>query len=177
MKKEWFVIHAYSGYENKVQKDILRRAKSMNMEDKIFRVEVPEEFEVQIKDGKKRTIKRKIYPGYVMVEMELTDDSWYVVRNTTGVTGFVGTGAKPIPLDDHEVEMIMRQMSVEEPNLALEYSVGETVRITEGPFEGVEGEVMEINEEKSKVRVQVTMVSGAATVEMDYLQVEKVDVL
>lgn len=177
MKKEWFVIHAYSGYENKVQKDILRRAKSMNMEDKIFRVEVPEEIEVQIKDGKKRTIKRKIYPGYVMVEMELTDDSWYVVRNTTGVTGFVGTGAKPIPLDDHEVEMIMRQMSVEEPNLALEYAVGENVRITEGPFEGVSGEVMEINEEKSKVRVQVTMASGAATVEMDYLQVEKVDVL
>ncbi len=174
MKKQWFVVHTYSGYENKVKMNLERRTETMNMEDYIFRVIVPMEDEVQIRDGQRKVIKRKVYPGYVMVEMILTDDSWYVVRNTSGVTGFVGTGSKPVPLADDEVQMILRQMGYEEAIVRLDYEVGEQVRVTDGSFAGVIGTVLEINPEKNRIKVQVDMLGSVASVDLDYLQLEKV---
>ncbi len=172
-KKQWFVVHTYSGYENKVKENLIRRTGTMNMENYIFRVIVPMEDEVQVKDGQRKVVKRKVYPGYVMVEMVLTDDSWYVVRNTTGVTGFVGTGSKPVPLADNEVQMILRQMGYEEAVLRLDYSVGEKVRVIDGSFAGVTGTVLEINQEKNRIKVQVDMLGSTATVDLDNLQLEK----
>jgi transcriptional antiterminator NusG len=174
-KKQWFVVHTYSGYENKVKMNLERRTETMNMEDYIFRVIVPMEDEVQVRDGERKVVKRKVYPGYVMVEMILTDDSWYVVRNTTGVTGFVGTGAKPVPLADDEVQMILRQMGYEDAAVHLDYSVGEKVRVTDGSFAGVTGTVLEINADKSRIKVQVDMLGSTASVDLDYLQLEKID--
>lgn len=175
MKKQWFVVHTYSGYENKVKMNLERRTETMNMEDYIFRVIVPMEDEVQIRDGQRKVIKRKVYPGYVMVEMILTDDSWYVVRNTSGVTGFVGTGSKPVPLADDEVQMILRQMGYEEAIVRLDYEVGEQVRVIDGSFAGVIGTVLEINPEKNRIKVQVDMLGSVASVDLDYLQLEKVE--
>lgn len=174
-KKQWFVVHTYSGYENKVKMNLERRTETMNMEDYIFRVIVPMEDEVQVKDGQRKVVKRKVYPGYVMVEMVLTDDSWYVVRNTSGVTGFVGTGSKPVPLADDEVQLILRQMGYEEARLNLEYTVGEKVTVTDGSFAGVTGTVLEINPDKNRIKVQVDMLGSTATVDLDYLQLKKID--
>lgn len=173
--KQWFVVHTYSGYENKVKMNLERRTETMNMEDYIFRVIVPMEDEVQIKDGQRKVVKRKVYPGYVMVEMVLTDDSWYVVRNTSGVTGFVGTGSKPVPLADSEVQMILRQMGFEDARVSLDYAVGEKVRVTDGSFAGVTGTVLEINLEKNRIKVQVDMQGNTATLDLDYLQLKKID--
>ena len=174
-KKQWYVVHTYSGYENKVKENLIRRTGTMNMENYIFRVIVPMEDEVQVKDGQRKVVKRKVNPGYVIVEMVLTDDSWYVVRNTTGVTGFVGTGSKPVPLADNEVQMILRQMGYEEAVLRLDYSVGEKVRVIDGSFAGVTGTVLEINQEKNRIKVQVDMLGSTATVDLDNLQLEKVE--
>ena len=175
MKKQWFVVHTYSGYENKVKMNLERRTETMNMEDYIFRVIVPMEDEVQIRDGQRKVIKRKVYPGYVMVEMILTDDSWYVVRNTSGVTGFVGTGSKPVPLADDEVQMILRQMGYEEAIVRLDYEVGEQVRVIDGSFAGVIGTVLEINPEKNRIKVQVDMLGSSANIELDFRQIAKLE--
>lgn len=172
-KKQWFVVHTYSGYENKVKMNLERRTETMNMEDYIFRVIVPMEDEVQIKDGVRKVVKRKVYPGYVMVEMVMTDDSWYVVRNTSGVTGFVGTGSKPVPLGETEVQMILRQMGYTDANVRYDYEVGEKVRVIDGSFSGVVGTVQEINPEKDRIKVQVDMLGSVASVDFDYLQLEK----
>lgn len=174
-KKQWFVVHTYSGYENKVKMNLERRTETMNMEDYIFRVIVPMEDEVVIRDDERKIVKRKVYPGYVMVEMIMTDDSWYVVRNTTGVTGFVGTGAKPVPLDDAEVAMLLRQMGIDDPTVRVEYSVGEQVKVTDGSFTGVIGAVTEINAEKRRIKVQVDMLGSAANIELDFRQVAKLE--
>lgn len=172
--KSWYVIHTYSGYENKVKANLERRIESMNMEDKIFRIIVPMEDELEIKDGKKRVNKRKIFPGYVLVEMIMNDDSWYVVRNTPGVTGFVGSGSKPIPLTDEEAHLIMRQMGVEEPRVRLDLNVGEHVRVRSGPFENFVGVIEEVHPDKDKLKVRISMFGRETPVELDFAQVEKI---
>ena len=173
MEKKWFVIHTYAGYENKVKANLEKRVESMNMQEKVFRVLVPMEDEVEIKEGKRKIIKRKIFPGYVLVEMILTDDSWYVVRNTPGVTGFVGSGNKPIPLLPTEVRSIMRQMGLDETRTKIDLDLGESVRVITGPFENFIGTVDEIYPEKSKLKVLVSMFGRETPVELEFTQIEK----
>jgi transcriptional antiterminator NusG len=173
MEKKWFVIHTYAGYENKVKANLEKRVESMNMQEKVFRVLVPMVDEVEIKDGKRKVTKRKIFPGYVLVEMILTDDSWYVVRNTPGVTGFVGSGNKPIPLLPTEVRVIMRQMGLDETRTKIDLDLGESVRVITGPFENFIGTVEEIYPEKSKLRVLVSMFGRETPVELEFTQIQK----
>lgn len=171
--KSWYVIHTYSGYENKVKANLEKRVESMNMGDKIFRVLVPMEDELQIKDGKKKILKRKVYPGYVMVEMVMTDDSWYVVRNTPGVTGFVGSGSKPIPLREAEVKQILRKMGFEDQRIRVDFQIKQNVRVSSGPFENFIGIIEEIYPEKGKLKVLVSMFGRETPVELEFTQVEK----
>ncbi|MCL5961378.1 MAG: transcription termination/antitermination protein NusG [Chloroflexi bacterium] len=171
--KRWYVIHTYSGYENKVKKNLEHRIESMGVQDKIFQVVVPTEEEIEIKNGQRHTVQRKVFPGYVLVQMMMTDDSWYVVRNTPGVTSFVGSGNKPTPLDDEEVGAILRQMEAEAPRVKVSLSVGQAVRIIDGPFTDFEGTVDEINHEKGKIKVLVSFFGRETPVELDFLQVEK----
>lgn len=173
MEASWYVVHTYSGYENKVKANLEKRVESMAMEDKIFNVLVPMEEEVEIKDGKKKITKKKVFPGYVLVEMLMDDDSWYVVRNTPGVTGFVGTGAKPIPLGPSEVRGIMRAMGLETPKPKVDYELGESIRVIAGPFEGFVGVIDEIHIEKGKLRVLVSMFGRETPCELDFFQVQK----
>lgn len=175
INKDWFVIHTYSGYENKVKANLEKRVESMNMGDKIFRVLVPVEDELQLSGGKQKIVKKKVYPGYVLVEMVMTDDSWYVVRNTPGVTGFVGTGAKPIPLQEDEVHKILQYMGLEERKPRIDFTVGENVRVISGPFENFIGAIDEIYPDKGKVRVMVSMFGRETPVELEYTQVTKED--
>jgi transcriptional antiterminator NusG len=172
-ESQWYVVHTYSGYENKVKANLEKRLESMNMEDKIFDVIVPVEEEVQVKDGKKKVAKKRVYPGYVIVQMKLTDDSWYVVRNTPGVTGFVGSGNKPIPLHESEVKAILRQMGVEEAKPKVDFEIGENVRIINGPFENFIGAIKEIDADKGKLKVMVSMFGRETPVELEFHQVEK----
>jgi transcriptional antiterminator NusG len=172
--RAWFVIHTYSGYENKVRTNLERRVASMAMQDKIFRVLVPTEDEIEVKDGKRRIAKKKVFPGYVLVEMIMNDDSWYVVRNTPGVTGFVGSGSKPLPLQDREVKAILRQLGDETPKFRITYQKGSSVRINSGPFMDFSGIVDEILPEKEKVRVLVSIFGRETPVELDFAQVEKI---
>ncbi len=172
--RAWFVIHTYSGYENKVRTNLERRVASMVMQDKIFRILVPTEDEIEVKDGKRRIAKKKVFPGYVLVEMIMDDDSWYVVRNTPGVTGFVGSGSKPLPLQDREVKAILRQLVDETPKFRITYQKGSSVRINSGPFMDFSGIVDEILPEKEKVRVLVSIFGRETPVELDFAQVEKI---
>ena len=174
MEKQWFAIHTYAGYENKVKENLEKRAESMHMEDYITRVIVPMEEEVQMKDGRKKVIQRKVFPGYVLVEMVMTDHSWYVVRNTSGVTGFVGAGNKAVPLHPHDVDAILSQMGVDESKVKLMYEVGENVRVKEGPFESLVGIVEELFPDKGKLRVSVSMFGRETPVELEFYQVEKI---
>lgn len=177
---EWYVIHTYSGYENKVKRNLEHRIESMGMLDDIFRVVVPIEEEVDIKDGQRRIVERKIFPGYVLVQMNLTDDSWSVVRNTPGVTGFVGAGQdpedrmRPTPLRPADVERIMRRMESEEPQIRVSFRKGQNVRIVDGPFTDFHGVVDDLDMEKGKVRLMVNFFGRETPVELDFLQVEKV---
>jgi len=173
MEKEWYVIHTYAGYENKVKANLEKRVESMNMEDSIFRVIVPMENEVSIKDGKRKVTPRKVYPGYVLVEMHLNDVSWYVVRNTPGVTGFVGTGAKPVPLHESEVKQILNQMDDADDHIKVNFSVGETVRVIAGPFENFAGVVQEISPGRGKMKVSISFINRETTVELEFSQAEK----
>ncbi|HHZ16050.1 MAG TPA: transcription termination/antitermination protein NusG [Peptococcaceae bacterium] len=175
MEKGWYVIHTYSGYENKVKTNLEKRVESMNVGDKIFRILVPMEDEVEIKDGKKKTTKKKVFPGYVLVEMILTDESWYVVRNTPGVTGFVGTGAKPIPLLESEINEILRHMGMDEAKPKVVYQVGESVQVKTGPFQNFIGSIEEVYPDKGKIKVLVAMFGRETPVELDYGQVQKLD--
>ena len=171
---KWYVIHTYSGYENKVLQTLEQKDKSMGLENVINRILIPMEDEIDVKDGKKRTVKRKVFPGYVLIEMEVNDRSWYVVRNTPGVTGFVGSATKPIPLEPKEVERILGKQEVEsEPKTHISVEVGEEVRITEGPFENCIAVVTEVNEEKGTVKGLVNMFGRETPVEVDYSQIEK----
>ena len=171
---QWYFVHTYSGYENKVKKYLDQRIDTMGMQDKIFRVIVPTEEEVEIRDGQRRSSRRRVFPGYILVQMILDDESWYVVRNTPGVTGFVGTGTKPIPLSEDEVDKILRRMEAEQPRIKVNFRVGETVRITEGPFADFMALVDELYVERGKIRVLVSFFGRETPVEMDFLQVEKI---
>jgi transcriptional antiterminator NusG len=171
--KQWYVIHTYSGYENKVKANLERRVESMGMEDKIFRVLVPTEEEIAFKDGKKCIVKKKVFPGYVLVEMVMSDDSWYVVRNTPGVTGFVGSGSKPIALEREEVKAILKQMGFDEGRPRVALNVGDAIRVLSGPFANFDGEIEEVNIERGKVRVVISMFGRDTPIELDFEQVEK----
>lgn len=178
MEKNWYVVHTYSGYENKVKANLEKRVETMGMQDKIFRVIIPEEQETDFKDGKKRTVMRKTFPGYVLVELVMTDDSWYVVRNTPGVTGFIGSsggGAKPTPLLPEEVDSILRSMGMTERKIDVDFAEGDTVEVMDGPFAGFHGKVEEIDRAKGKVKVSVDMFGRETNVEMDFEQIRKVD--
>lgn len=171
--RAWYVVHSYSGYENKVKKNLEHRIESMGMQDQIFQVVVPTEEEVELKDGQRRTTERRVFPGYILVQMIMNDESWYMVRNTPGVTGFVGSGTKPVPLRPEEVEKIMNRMEAEAPRIKVSFRPGQKVRIVEGPFEDFMGTVDEINMEKGKVRILVSFFGRETPVELDFLQVEK----
>ncbi len=171
--RRWFVIHTYSGYENKVKTNLEHRIQSMDMGDKIFQVLVPTEEEIEIKNGKRHPVERKIFPGYVLVEMVMSDDSWYVVRNTPGVTSFVGSGNKPTELNDTEVRQILRQIKLDAPKYKVAFTKGEAVRVTDGPFTDLHGVVDEVNPERNKVKVLVSIFGRETPVELDFLQIEK----
>lgn len=171
--RQWYVVHSYSGYENKVKNNLEQRIETMGMQDKIFQVVVPTEEEIEVRDGQRRTYERRVFPGYILVEMIMTDDSWYVVRNTPGVTGFVGMGNRPTPLRPEEVQRIMKRMEAEAPKIKVTFKSGQKVRIIDGPFSDFIGTVDEINAEKGKVRVLVSFFGRDTPVELDFLQVEK----
>lgn len=173
-EKKWYVIHTYSGYENKVKANLEKKVHSMAMENEIFRVLVPMEDEVEIKDGKKKISKKKVFPGYVLVEMIVNDRSWYVVRNTPGVTGFVGSGTKPIPLTAAESKHILKSMGIEEIKpKKIDIKLQEAIRITSGAFENWTATVIEIHPDRSKLKVLVNMFGRETPVELDYTQIEK----
>ena len=169
----WFVVHCYSGYENKVRHNLEQRIETMGMKDMIFDVVVPTQEEIEVRDGKRRTVERHIFPGYVLVNMILTEESWYVVRNTPGVTGFVGMGNNPTPLRPEEVAQIVKRMEADAPTVKVTFKVGERVRIIDGPFNDFRGVVSEIDMERTKVRVMVSFFGRETPVELDFLQVEK----
>jgi len=173
-EKNWYAIHTYSGYEDNVMNNLRQRIESLGYEDKIFNVLVPKEKKIKIKGGKRVTVEEKIYPGYVLVEMLVSDDSWYVVRNTPNVTGFIGAGTTPTPLSKEEVETLMKRMGVDEPKYKFDVAVGDTVKITDGPFKDFDGRVSEIDVERGRVKVLVTMFGRETPVELDFLQVKKI---
>jgi transcription termination/antitermination protein NusG len=173
-RRKWYVIHTYSGYENKVKMNLEHRIDSMGVRDKIYQVIIPTEEEIEIKDGQRRTVQRKVFPGYVLVEMMMGDDSWYVVRNTPGVTGFVGAGTRPTALEDSEVKRILKQMKMEAPKVKVTFSRGERVKVVDGPFTDFIGVVDDINPEKGKVRVLVSFFGRETPVELDFLQVARI---
>ncbi|SFB33865.1 transcription antitermination protein nusG [Lentibacillus halodurans] len=176
MEKNWYAIHTYSGYENKVKTNLEKRVDSMGMEDKIFRVLVPENEETEIKNGRKKTVKKKFFPGYVLAEMVMTDDSWYVVRNTPGVTGFVGSsghGTKPTPLLPDEIEAVLKRMGITQQVTQVDFELKENVRVTDGPFSEFTGTIEHIDADKQKVKVHVNMFGRETPVELEFSQIEK----
>jgi len=173
-ERNWYVLHTYSGYEDAVAKSLKQRIESLGMEDKIFNVLVPKEKKIKIKNGKRKVVEEKIYPGYVLVEMMVTDDSWYVVRNTPNVTGFVGAGTTPVPVSNQEIETLKKRIGGEEPQYKIEVRKGDLVKITDGPFKDFDGKVSEIDEERGKVKVLVNMFGRDTPVELDSLQIKKV---
>jgi len=172
--KNWYVLHTYSGYEEAVARNLRQRIESMGMEDKIFNVLVPIEKKIKIKGGKRRVVEEKIYPGYVLVEMIVTDDSWYVVRNTPRVTGFVGSGTTPTPISPEEIKDLQKRMGVEEPKYKIDVAVGDMVKIVDGPFKEMDGKISELDEERGRIKVLVSMFGRETPVELDFLQVKKV---
>jgi transcription termination/antitermination protein NusG len=172
--KAWYVLHTYSGYEENVASNLRQRIESMDMEDRIYQVLVPKEKKIKIRNGKRRTVEEKIFPGYVLVEMVVTDDSWYVVRNTPNVKGFVGSGTTPTPLSIEEVDALKKRMGVEEPKFKIDVEIGESVKITDGPFKDFDGKVNAIDDAKGKIKVLVNMFGRETPVELDFLQVKKI---
>ncbi|HTK39751.1 MAG TPA: transcription termination/antitermination protein NusG [Patescibacteria group bacterium] len=172
--RAWYAVHTYSGYEEKVADSIRQRIQTVDMADKIFDVMVPKEKQIQIKNGKRKVVDEKIFQGYVLVEMKLTDETWYIVRNTPGVTGFVGANTTPTPVSESEITKIKKRMGVEDPKHQIDFSEGEVVSIVDGPFKGFDGAVSEIDTAKGKLRVMVSMFGRDTPVELDALQVKKV---
>ncbi len=172
--RRWYAIHTYSGYEENVMTNLKQRVESMGMEDKIFSVLVPTEKKIKIKGGKRKIIEEKIFPGYVLVDMVVTDDSWYVVRNTPNVTGFVGSGTTPTPIADEEVKSLMKRMQIEEPTYTIDVTLGQPVQIVDGPFKGFEGKVSQVDEARGKIKVAVSMFGRETPVELDFLQIKKI---
>ncbi len=173
-EKHWYVLHTYSGYEDSVAFNLKQRIDSMGMEDKIFNVLVPKEKKIKIKEGKRTTVEEKIFPGYVIVEMIVTDDSWYVVRNTPNVTGFVGSGTIPTPISEAEITFLQKRMGVEEPKYKIDVKANDLVRIMDGPFKDYEGKVSEVDEEKGKIKVLVSIFGRETPIELDFLQIKKI---
>jgi transcriptional antiterminator NusG len=173
-KRNWYAIHTYAGYENAVTKNLKQRIESLNMEDKIFNVLVPTEKKIKIKNGKKTEVEEKIYPGYVLVDMVVTDDSWYVVRNTPRVTGFVGSGVYPVPLSTEEADELFSRMSNDTTKHTIDLEIGDPVMVVDGPFKELEGKVEKVDDEKGKVLVMVSMFGRETPVELDFLQVKKI---
>lgn len=172
--RRWYVLHTYSGYEENVADNLRQRIESMDMEDKIFSVLVPTEKKIKIKNGKRKVVTEKIFPGYVLVEMIVTDDSWYVVRNTPNVTGFVGAGTTPTPISEEEVKELQRRMGIDKPTMKVDLTVSDPVRIVDGPFKDMEGKVSEVDEVRGKVKVLVSMFGRETPVELDPLQIKKI---
>jgi transcription termination/antitermination protein NusG len=172
--KQWYAIHTYSGYEEKVAESIRQRADSLDMKDKIFQVLVPKEKMIEVKNGKRKVVEKRIFQGYVMVQMKMSEDAWYIVRNTPSVTGFVGSGSEPTPISGEEMEKIMKRMGREEPKHKIDFNVGEVVNITDGPFKGFDGTINEVDVTKGKLKVLVNMFGRETPVELDSLQVKRV---
>jgi transcription termination/antitermination protein NusG len=172
--RRWYAIHTYSGYEENVAHNLKQRIESMDMQDKIWNILIPKEKKIKIKNGKRKVVEEKIFPGYVLVEMNVTDDSWYVVRNTPNVTGFIGTGTIPTPVADEEIKALQKRMGVAEPEYKINVEVNTPVKITDGPFKGFEGKVAEIDESRGKIKVLVSMFGRETPVELDFLQVKKI---
>jgi transcriptional antiterminator NusG len=172
--KQWYAIHTYSGYEEKVAESIRQRAESLDMKDKIFQVLVPKEKMIEVKNGKRKVVEKRIFQGYVMVQMKMSEDAWYIVRNTPSVTGFVGSGSEPTPIATDEMEKIMKRMGRDEPKHKIDFNVGEVVNITDGPFKGFDGSISEIDAQKGKLKVLVNMFGRETPVELDSLQVKRV---
>ena len=170
LEPRWYVVHTYSGYENKVKTDLEKTIKTRELEDFFFEVIVPMEEQIEIKDGKRKTNLKKVFPGYVLIKMIVTEQSWYIVRNTRGVTGFVGSGTDPIPLTDEEI----RSMGFEDVPVSVDYEIGDSVKVLTGPIEGFIGNVQEINKEKGKVKVIVSMFGRETPVELDFSQIQKI---
>jgi len=171
--RRWYVIHTYSGYEENVSHNLKQRIDSLDMNDKIFNVLIPTEKKIKIKNGKRKVVEEKIFPGYVLVEMVVDDDSWYVVRNTPNVTGFIGTGTIPTPISEKEVKGLQKRMGVDEPKFIIDVSEGSPVRIIDGPFKNLEGKVTDVDEAKGKIKVLVSMFGRETPVELDFLQIKK----
>ena len=172
--RQWYAVHTYSGYEDKVADSIRQRINAVDMADKIFAVMVPKEKQIEIKNGKRKIVDRKIFQGYCLVEMKLTEETWYIVRNTPGVTGFVGSGTEPTPVSDAEIKKIKKRMGVEEPKHQIDFEEGEVVSVIDGPFKGFDGTISEIDTEKGKIKVMVSMFGRDTPVELDALQVKKI---
>ncbi|MDP2741731.1 MAG: transcription termination/antitermination protein NusG [bacterium] len=172
-ERRWYVIHTYSGYEDAVAKNLKQRIESLGMEDKIFNVLVPKEKKIKIKNSKRKTVEEKIYPGYVLVEMIVTDASWYVVRNTPRVTGFLGAGTTPIPVSQKDIDELMKKVEAEEPQFKIDFEIGSSIKITDGPFKGFEGKVSEVDQTRGKIKVLVNMFGRDTPVELDSLQIKK----
>lgn len=173
-ERNWYVLHTYSGYEDAVANNLKKRIESMGMEDKIFNVLVPKEKKIKIKNGKRQTVEEKIYQGYVLVEMVVTDESWYVVRNTPRVTGFIGMGTAPTPIAPEEIQELQKRMGVDEPKYKIDVSIGDPVKITDGPFKDFDGKINEIDEDRGKVKILVSLFGRETPVELDYLQIKKI---
>jgi transcriptional antiterminator NusG len=171
--RRWYVIHTYSGYEENVKRNLEQRIESMDMENKIFNVLIPTEKKIKIKNGKRKVITEKIFPGYVMVEMVVDDNSWYVVRNTPNVTGFIGSGTTPTPVSESEIKALQKRMGVEEPTFQIDVAEGDPVKIVDGPFKNYEGKVGGVDEARGKIKVLVTMFGRETPVELDFLQIKK----
>lgn len=172
--RNWYVLHTYSGYEDNVAHNLKQRIESMGMEDKIFSVLVPKEKKIKIKKGKRTIVEERIFPGYVLVEMTVTDDSWYVVRNTPNVTGFIGAGNLPVPISEAEIQTLQKRMGVKEPKYKIDVSPGDAVKITDGPFKDFDGKISEIDEAKGRIKVLVNVFGRETPVDLDFLQIKKI---
>jgi transcriptional antiterminator NusG len=172
-QKQWFVVHTYSGYEERVKKNLERRIKSMDSGEEVYQVVIPTEEEIEVRSGQRRTVTKKILPGYVLIQMKMTDHTWNIVRNTPGVTGFVSSGNKPVPLPEEELDRILKQMTAEAPQVKVGFRKGQSIRVSDGPFIDFVGVVDDINTEKGKVKVLLTLFGRETPVELDFLQVEK----
>jgi transcription termination/antitermination protein NusG len=172
--KQWYAIHTYSGYEEKVAESIRQRSESLDMKDKIIQVLVPKEKMIEVKNGKRKVVEKRIFQGYVLVQIKMTEDAWYIVRNTPSVTGFVGSGTEPTPISTEEIEKIMKRMGRDEPKHKIDYKIGEVVNITDGPFKGFDGSINEVDQTKGKLKVLVNMFGRETPVELDSLQVKRV---
>ncbi|MFH1867186.1 MAG: transcription termination/antitermination protein NusG [Patescibacteria group bacterium] len=172
--RRWYALHTYSGYEENVSRNLKQRIESLDMGDKIFNILIPTEKKIRIKNGKRRVVEEKIFPGYVLVEMLVTDDSWYVVRNTPNVTGFIGSGTTPTPVSEEEMKSLQKRMGIEEPTYQMDVTVGMPVKITDGPFKDFDGKVSDVDESRGKVKILVSMFGRETPVELDFLQIQKI---